>query len=234
MLTGLYNSASAMNAASVRQDVLSRNLAHAGIPGYKRSHVTFESFGEGTQEPNASRFGSRNTVVETDFTPGPVQQTERPLDIAIDGDGFFVLEGPNGPLLTRNGVFNRNEAGELVTSSGYTMANSPIIPPNAATGDLRIGTDGAVFANGVQVGQVEVVTVPNTGSLKNVGTTLFEAPPGVNTEPTDSRVLQGFRENANVSSVIEMIQMLAGMRHHEANSKALRTISEAVEKHTSG
>lgn len=234
MLTGLYTSASAMNAASVRQDILSRNLAHAGIPGFKRSHVTFESFGEGANEPEASRFGSRNTAIETDFTAGAIQQTDRTLDLAIEGEGFFVLDGPNGPLLTRNGVFNRNDAGQLVTSSGYVMAGSPIIPPNVATEELTIGTDGAVFANGVPLGQIERVTVPDTSLLNPVGTTLYETPPGVVTDPAEGRLLQGFRENANVSSVIEMIQMLAGMRHHEANSKALRVISEAVEKHTTG
>lgn len=233
MLTGLYNSSSAMNAAAVRQDIIARNLAHSEMPGFKRVQTTFEAFGRPTNEVEPNRLGTRATITKTDFSPGPLKSTGRKLDLAIAGDGFFQLEGPNGPLLTRNGVFYRNAGGQLINSIGYPVSGANAIPPNIPTEAIKISADGRISANGQQFGQLEIVTVPDTATLEDFGTTLFQAPPGVQTAPADGTIQQGFREQANVTTVTEMVQMLAGMRHHEANSKVMQLMADTLQRHTS-
>ena len=232
MLRGLYSSAAAMNAAATHHDVVSRNLAHVNVPGFKRSHVSFESLAS-TSHPNTSDNIGANARTETDFTPGAFERTGRPLDLAIEGDGFFTLDGPDGPLFTRNGSFHRTDDGQLVTSSGYPVAGSPTIPPDVADADIQIAGNGEISVNGNVLGQLEIAGFTDNSRLRSVGTTLFAAPPAMPPGDSDARVQQGTRERSNVNSVIEMVQMLAGMRHHEASSKALQAIAEAVEKHTS-
>lgn len=230
MLTGLYNSVSAMNAAAVRQDVIASNLAHSDIPGFKRALVSFESM-QSEAERGYDAFRPQ-TSVKTDFAQGIMEQTGRALDLAIAGDGFFAIEGPDGPLLSRNGVLTRNESGQLVTASGYALADSPTIPVEVATSDISIGSDGTVSAAGTIIGRIELVTIDDPSQLLRVGTTMFQAPQGVQTQAAEGEIRQGVRERPNMSTVVEMVQMLSGIRHNEANQKAMEAISDAIQKHT--
>lgn len=232
MMTGLYNSAAAMEAASLRQEVLSRNLAHATITGYKRTNVSFDRFasdetaGAPTNVPPLT-----TTRTQTDFSQGAMKRTGRALDLAISGSGFFQVQGPDGPLLTRNGVFNRTDSGTLVTSSGYELVDSPVLPTDVATSDITIAASGMLSVAGRRLGNIKIVTVADPTRLTPSGPTLFKPPEGAVMEAADGAIEQGAREQANVTSVIEMVQMLAGMRHHEANTKAIRMITDAVQRH---
>src|SRR5262249_54458016 len=111
MISGLYSAASALDAAEQAHDITAHNIAHASVPGYRRRSVTFETFSRDSTEQIATESSSSNSLgvrasnVYTDFTPGDYQYTGNSLDLAVQGDGFFVLDGPNGPLYTRNGVF---------------------------------------------------------------------------------------------------------------------------------
>ncbi len=233
MLSGLYSAASAMNASAARQDIISRNLAHSTMPGFRRSFVTFESFGPSGNAAAGTGHGSRASKVHTDFSAGPVERTGRPLDLAIAGDAFFTVDGPDGPLYTRNGVLHRDADGQLVTVSGYPLAGVGNIPATVANQDINITANGTVIAGGAQVGQLQLASFADKTQLEPVGTTLFankgNQPPGTG----DAVVEQGAREKSNVNSVTEMVQMLMGMRHHEANSKAVKMITEAIQQHTS-
>lgn len=226
MLQGLYSAASAMGTQAERQDIIARNLAHVNVPGFKRMLLGLEAKQAGRPD-RMSPSGSQ----QTDFSQGIMEQTGRKLDVAISGDGFFVFEGPRGDVYSRNGVLNRNDAGELVNASGYLLKDSPRLPPTVAENDITITPQGQMFANGQALGKIDIVTFADKSALKPVGTTLFEAPPGTNPAEAEGTIQQGMRERSNVSSVVEMVQMLAGMRHHEASARSMQMLFEAIQRH---
>lgn len=240
MLAGLYSAATGMNAAAEQHEIIARNLAHASVPGYRREIMvsqTFEAALNSELPPPSGHeaWGVQTLESVTDFGQGPLQRTEQPLDVALDGPGFFTVMGPNDiPLYTRNGGFQRSETGELVTAEGFRVqgSNGPItIPPNVALNQITIGLDGSVRGNKTEFGKLEIVEFLEPEKLRPVGATMFQAE-DLETEPSTARVIQGARELSNVSAVEELIAMLVGMRHYEASQRALRTISDAVGQNT--
>lgn len=240
MLAGLYSAATGMNAAAEQHEIIARNLAHASVPGFRREIMVSQTFeaalGEEFVPPSGREAWGVDTLeAVTDFGQGPLQRTGNPLDLAIDGEGFFTVMTPDhGPLYTRNGAFQRSPTGELVTSEGYLVEgeNGAItIPPDVAMNQISFGTDGSVSANGVQIGQLAIVEFADPTQLRPVGATLFYAE-GVESSAGTGRVVQGARELANVSAVEELIAMLVGMRHYEASQRALRSIADTVGQNT--
>jgi flagellar basal-body rod protein FlgF len=236
MLQGYYSAASGMSAALRNQDVLAQNLAHAVVPGYRRQGLSFSSFvvpgsapadASGTPPPHGVQIAKHAST----FAPGPLQQTGNPLECALQGDGFFVLDGPKGPLYTRNGQFQLNAEGQLVSQAGYPVrgVGGPLsIPQNAAK--IQIAQDGTIMADNTSVGQLELASFADAGQLIRAGTTLFQAPPGTTTQPFTGTVRQGYREGSNVQIIHEMVQMIAGMRQYEAAGKAMRSLSDAMQQ----
>ena len=126
MLSGLYSAATALDAATTQHEVISRNLAHAHQPGYRREVAVFPSFESALHQAQGvtsgqEAWGVAAAEVVTDFSAGSIQHTERSLDFAINGDGFFVLDGPRGALYTRDGVFHVNEQRQLTSSDGLLV-----------------------------------------------------------------------------------------------------------------
>jgi flagellar basal-body rod protein FlgF len=240
MLQGYYSAASAMSAALQNQDILSQNLAHAPVPGYRRQTLSFEEFvasQSAANDPTSSQqlHGANIAKHSSSFEAGAYQKTGNPLDCAIQGDGFFVIDGPNGPLYTRNGQFQVNTDGQLVSPSGYTVMGSggPLqIPSNAA--QIQIAMDGTISADNTQVGQLRVVSFNDPNQLVRAGTTLFSAPDDVTPQTSTATIRQGYREGSNVSVVQEMVQMISGMRQYESASKALRSLSDAMQQRING
>jgi flagellar basal body rod protein FlgG len=239
MLSGLYSAATGMNASAAQHEIIARNLAHANVPGFRRSVMvsqTFESALDDARKVQVRReaWGVAETGVRTDFGAGTIQYTQAPLDLAIAGDGFFELAGPNGPLYTRNGTFHLNEGGELVSSDGLVLqgnGGSVAIPPEISLDEVLIGRDGTVSARGTQLGQITLVQFADTDGLQQEGTTLFSAQDTA-LQPGGGEIIQGARELSNVSAVEELIAMIAGLRHYEASQRALRSISDAVAQNT--
>lgn len=239
MLAGLYSAATGMNAAAKQHEVIARNLAHSNVPGFRRQIMVSETFESALQTavlPSGHEaWGVSPKVVVTDFGQGIIQRTEQPLDVAIDGKGFFTVEGPDGVMLhTRNGAFNRNETGQLVTSEGFLVQGEggPItIPPEVPLNQVVIGIDGGVRSKTATYGKLQIVDFADPQQLQPVGATMYFAD---NLESTagSGRVLQGCRELANVSAVEELVAMLVGMRHYEASQRALRSIAETVGQNT--
>ncbi len=237
MIQGFYSAASALDVASRNHEIVAQNLAHANMPGYRRRTIAFESFDQALSAayPNATRTTTSPQVsrVRTVFEPGSYQATDGPLDLAIQGDGFFVLQGPKGPLYTRNGVFTLNGEGEMRSMDGLPVLGTggPIqIPPG--TLQITVREDGSVLADRAQLGQLQLASFADPNLLVPVGTTLFEAPASVAAQPSTATVQQGFRESSNVQVVDEMVQMIAGMRHYEAAERALRSLSDAIALNT--
>ncbi len=223
VIRGLYSAASGMQATSLQQDVTAHNLNHAVKPGYQREVLRFQASGpsEALQGPETS--------LHTDFSPGSLEHTGSFLDVALEGPGFFTIDGPNGPLYSRCGTFALNGAGQIVTQEGRTVRGTggPIeIPPG--TSQIEILDDGTVVADGAELDQLSVVAFQNPHELRRVGTTYFEAPPNAARDTTGPNVRQGYREQGNTTIVHEMVQMISGLRQFEATQRALRSLGDSI------
>jgi flagellar basal-body rod protein FlgF len=234
MVNGLYSAASAMDAAQQKHDVVAQNLANANVSGYRRRGLSFEQLlAQSTSQVGSGVTGTRSSKEYSAFDAGPMQYTGNPLDAAVQGDSFFVLQGPKGPLYTRNGNFQINGKGQLQSSSGLLVngTNGPIQIP-ADSKQITISPDGTVLADKNPVGQLQLAHFADDNNLIPAGTTLFTAPADVQPQTSTDKVLQGYREGSNVQVVNEMVNMIAGMRHFEAAQHALKTISDAVQQNT--
>jgi flagellar basal-body rod protein FlgG len=151
-----------------------------------------------------------------------------------DATTWFVVDGPNGPLLTRNGGFTLNDLNQLITRSGLVVrgqAGRITIPPQTAT--VNFGTEGAVIADGVIIDNLLLASIQNPTSMIRVGDTLFQGPtPNGPPIPGSVRVVQGLLEQPNQNVVVDMVGMLQGLRHYEAAQRSLRSLSEALALNT--
>src|SRR6266851_5109420 len=219
MIRGIYSAATALDVASQTQDVIAHNLAHMNVPGYRHRGVAFTTFDHflSPEVPTDSPAGTQISKDFHNFQPGAMQMTGAPLDLALTGDGFFVLQGPDGPVYSRDGVFHRNEQGQLRNTSGLPVLgeNGPITLPGNAT-EVTVSGDGMIRAGGQEVGRLRQVRFANPRSLERVGTTLFSNPSGAQQEPATGTVLQGYRESSNVQVANEMVAMIRGTRYFEA------------------
>jgi flagellar basal body rod protein FlgG len=230
MLRGIYSVANAMEAASRTQELAAENLTHAATPGYRRQGTHFTvAASDGSLEAATQHLPASRTFSHIDT--GPVQQTDNPYDLAIIGNGFFALDGPNGTMYTRNGGFQRGPDGQLQTrGGGYTVRGGVNIPADASR--IAISADGTVSADGAPVGQIELATIANPDTMRRVGDTLFESATAQPAAQGEIRVEQGYREGSNVQPVQEMVAMMVGMRQYEAAERALRSMSDAIQQNT--
>jgi flagellar basal body rod protein FlgG len=168
---------------------------------------------------------------------GTIEQTGRSLDVALQGDGFFVVEGPRGPLYTRNGRFHVNDAGELVTIDGLKLQGSGgevRLRPGTSTESLQITAEGELISEGSSIARLELVRFAEPTELQRAGKSLFSAPDGVIPERSEATVAQGMLEGSNVSAVSELIELIAASRQYEAASQAMRSITQATQQNIHG
>jgi len=225
-----------MESASRGQEIAAENLTHSVTPGYRRQGTLFEL----NTDANSGESATQNTANArsprgySNFESGPLQQTSDPLDLALVGNAFFVLDGPNGPVYTRNGGFERNASGQLqARGSGYRLRGSGgaiSVPPDAT--QINVTADGVVFANGGEVGRLQLATFDRPETMRRVGATLFDADNPQTPPPGAVRIAQGYREGSNVQPVQEMVAMMVGMRHYQAAEKALSALSDAIAQNT--
>ncbi len=199
---------------------ITQNLANASTPGFKRQLSGFVSeFGDGGANISAAQ--------NSDFTQGSLKQTQRALDLAINGDGFFVVETPKGPLYTRYGSFQLNAQRQLVDSVGRTVSgqSGPItFPPDAAADSIQISRQGVISAAGSNIGRLKIVDFEDPHRLTHAGGTHFEAPGDI--EPrnaTSSTIQQGFVESSNVNIARELVDLITVSRMYQANVKCIST-----------
>ncbi len=236
MVRGMYSAATGLQAYSQQQDVLAENVAQASTPGYRQKGTVYETFdrvlGRGVP-PTGDIVGTRVVGTYTDFTPGTLQHTGQPYDLALDHDSFFILNGPRGQIYTRNGSFHVNQQGLVVSQAGYPLqgtAGNIRVP--ASTINFQVATDGTVTADGNRVAQIQRARFTKPEQLVSVGPTLFRAPPGSGLQYSMARVVQGYHESSNVQPAQAMIQMLVGMRYFDAAGRAMRAIAETIALNT--
>jgi flagellar basal-body rod protein FlgG len=259
-INALQSAASALSALNTSLDVSANNLANINTAGFKSSRANFQDLiyveraQPGTTNANQDQrpighyigLGVRVSGTHLDFTQGAPQTTGRPLDIMIDGEGFFEVAvedslGPNGLAYTRAGNLALNSDGEIVLANDQGRRIQPVIqvPANAKT--ITIGADGQVFvslegeAEPSQVGQLNLSTFINPAGLKQVGENLYvetsaSGPPNSGVPGVDGRgaIKAGFLEASNVDPTKELIELIRTQRAFEMNSQSIRSADETL------
>jgi len=228
----------ASSIAALGQDfeVAAHNLANISTTGYKRLrscfHSQLESLLAGMEQAAGATAGGVQSEISVDFSQGDLIRTGRPLDLAIEGPGFFIIETPEGPLYGRNGSFRTNANGQLVDAEGRTVAGEAgpiVIPPAVSHLNVRISRDGTVSAGTSRLGRLRLVEFGDTSRLESVGGSCFRP-----TEPTTpaaavaTTVHQGYQEASNVPAVRELIRLILISRLYEANIKSAQTVDEQM------
>jgi flagellar basal-body rod protein FlgG len=229
MLNGLYAAASGMEAQQMQLDSVSNDLANVDTPGYQAQVLGFRDLLYTSAGPqNATNFatgaGSAAQEVGRDQSAGALQQTGRPLDVAVLGTGFLQVQRPNGTLgLTRNGALELNANRQLTTSTGM-LVQPPVTIPNGASMDkLTITANGNVEVSGRVVGRIGLVTVPAPNGLLDSGDSTFSATAasGAIRAATGASLQQGSLEASNVNMATAMGQMIDAQRSYQMDSKAI-------------
>ncbi|MDO8587049.1 MAG: flagellar basal-body rod protein FlgG [Armatimonadota bacterium] len=254
MIRSLWTAATGMEAQQLNIDVISNNLANVNTVGFKKSRVDFQDLlyqtlrAAGTAESQDAQvptgiqvgLGTRAAATQKIFTQGDFQQTQNPLDLVIEGDGFFQVTTPNGDTVySRDGAFKRDAQGRMVTSDGYPMDPQITIPADA-TG-VSIGSDGTVSvtlsgqAAPQEVGKIQIARFANPAGLDSIGRNLLRATAASGDAVTDvpgtnglGTIGHGFVEMSNVKVVEEMVNMIIAQRAYEINAKAIQTADDML------
>ena len=249
MIRSLWIAKTGLDAQQTQLDVISNNLANVSTNGFKRSRAVFEDLlYQNLRQPGAQSsqqttvpsglmlgVGVRPVSTEHIFTQGSLTNTANDLDIAINGPGFFQIQMPDGTLAyTRDGAFQRDSTGQIVTSSGYPLSPALTIPSTATS--LTISRDGVVSITQtgstalIQLGNIQLATFVNPGGLQSTGENLFvetasSGTPTPNTPGSNGAGVlnQKYVENSNVNVAEELVSMIQTQRAYEMNSKAIST-----------
>ena len=249
MIRSLWIARTGLDAQQTQLDVIANNLANVSTNGFKRSRAVFEDLlyqtirqpgaqsSQQTQIPTGLQLGSEARPISTAhlFSQGNLQKTDNSLDVAIQGEGFFPILLPDGTTgYTRDGSFQKDNQGQIVTSNGYPLSPNITIPANALS--VSIGTDGTVSvtqsgsAASTQIGSIQVATFINAGGLQSMGQNLFletaaSGTPTPNTPGLNGAgvVNQGYVETSNVNVAEELVSMIQTQRAYELNSKVIST-----------
>jgi flagellar basal-body rod protein FlgG len=241
-----------MIAQQRRVDVIANNLANVNTTGFKRSRASFEDVLYETIQgarigSNAEALGSmqvgrgvRLAAVTRIHTTGGAEMTGRPLDLAIDGEGFFQVQLGDGTIAyTRDGNFTLSENGQLVTSQGHVLVPDILLPADATSITISPGGEvtvaGGSAGDAVEVGRIELVRFANPAGLMALGGNLYAetaaSGPAANGMPGEEgfgRLLQGSLESSNVEIVQEMTDMIAAQRAYEINARAIKAAEEMM------
>lgn len=253
MIRALWTAATGMQAQQLNMDVIANNLANVNSSGFKKSRADFQDIlyqttkaaGTGVggeQVPTGIQvgLGARVAAVQKVFTTGDFVQTENELDLAIEGEGFFQVEMPDGTeAYTRSGAMKKDNTGRLVTSDGFPIIPEVVIPEGAtaisigSSGNVEVLMDGENFAQ--EVGVIELFRFGNPIGLKSLGRNLYSETPttgapmaGTPGDEGFGTLSQGFLEGSNVNIMEEMVNMIAGQRAYEVNSKTIQTADEML------
>jgi flagellar basal body rod protein FlgG len=225
--TGLDNAAAALRYWERRQEVLANNLANVNTDGFKAERAFAHLLGDG-----------RTPAIDTatDLAPGPMTATGTPLDLAVEHDGFFVVQTPGGERLSRGGELHLDAKHRLVDQSGNALlgeddakggARGAVVLP-AGTASIQIDRGGAVIADGHQVARLRLEGIPAGTSLQHEAAGLFAAPPArARIAPADRSIRQGVREESNVGTVQSLVDMISVQRAYASVQKVLTTIDSA-------
>jgi flagellar basal-body rod protein FlgG len=258
MIRSLWVAKTGLEAQQTNVDVISNNLANVSTNGFKRQRPVFEDLlyqtlrqpgaqsTQQTQVPSGLQLGTGVRPVATAriFTTGNLQNTGNPLDLAVNGNGFFQVTLPDGSVsYTRDGAFQLDNQGQMVTSNGYPLQPTITIPPNAVS--ITVGSDGtvSVLAAGAtaptQVGQIQLANFINPAGLQARGENLFLETAASGTAQTNvpgtnglGALNQGFVETSNVNVTEELVNLITAQRAFEINSRSIQSSDQMLQKLT--
>lgn len=256
MMRSLWISKTGMEAQQTQLDTISNNLANASTNGYKKSHAVFEDLmyqnlrqvgansSEQTTLPTGLQVGLGTRAVATgrNFSQGNLQQSSNPLDLAVRGNGFFQVQMPDGTLgYTRDGSFQVDAQGVLVTNNGYALQPGITIPVGAQSVTIaQDGTVSAMLSGQTQpqiLGEIQLASFVNPAGLEPKGQNIFTETVASGTPSAGEPGLnglgalqQGFVETSNVNVVEELVSMIQTQRAYELNSKAIQTSDQMLQK----
>jgi flagellar basal-body rod protein FlgG len=235
MLEGLYTAAAGMAAQQQRMDALSNDVANVNTAGYKRVRVGFRDLVYQADGPNGMRTGSGAAAVQLGRgnAQGSFEKTDEPLDVAISGDGYFQVRdsGTGQTVLTRNGSFQVNGNGQLVTAEGDRLVPPIQLPRGVDPSTISIASDGTVSSAGRALGQLQLVTVPAPTGLQANGNGYFSptAASGGVRRAAGASVQQGVLEASNVDLADAMVDMMDAQRSYSMASKAIHMQDQMME-----
>jgi len=258
MIRSLWIAKTGLDAQQTNMDVIANNLANVSTNGFKRQRAVFEDLmyqtlrqpgaqsSEQTTIPSGLQIGTgvRPVATERLHSQGNLSKTDSSKDVAINGQGFFQVQMPDGSLAyTRDGSFQTDQNGQLVTNGGFPVQPAITVPANALS--MTIGRDGTVSVTQqgqtqpVQVGQLTLSTFINDAGLESVGENLYQETQASGA-PTDSTpglngaglLYQGYVETSNVNVAEELVSMIQTQRAYEINSKAISTSDQMLQKLT--
>jgi flagellar basal-body rod protein FlgG len=253
MNLSLYSAATGMEAQQLNLNTIANNLANVNTPGFKRSKIEFQDLlyqnprasgsdsGGGNLVPTGVEVGNGSRVAATSkvFTQGQLTNTGEKLDVAVQGEGFFEVQRPDGTrAYTRDGSFKLNAQGQVVTIDGLpVLSGFPTIPPG--TTGVTIAEDGAITmqgSNGTQTANLTLTRFANPAGLRSMGGNLYEETAASGTPESGKpgelgfgRTIQGYIENSNVNIVEEMVALIVAQRAYEINSKSIQTSDEMLQ-----
>ncbi len=255
MQRALWTAAAGMGVQQTNLDVIANNLANVNTTGFKKSRAEFEDLlyqtvnAPGTSSSASTLIpagvqvglGAKTASVKRMFSQGDFKATESPLDLVIEGDGFFKVTRPDGTLVyTRDGSFSTNESGNLVNSQGYLLDPPIVIPTDAKS--VTIGRDGTVSVRLAdettsQIGNIEIAHFINPAGLQSLGNNLYvpsraSGDPILGTPGAEGlgELQQGFLETSNVQVVNELVDMITAQRAYELNSRAIKASDEMLQQ----
>ena len=256
MLRSLYTAATGMNAQQLKMDLIANNLANANTTGFKRARAEFEDIlsdtlrtpgltapqGGTAPSPLEVGLGVRTGTTTRSLSQGDVVSTQNPLDVAIQGQGYFRILRPSGDYAyTRAGNFRVDSLGRMVTQQGEVVDPQITVPADST--ELTISSTGLVTCKvpgrdvPQELGNLDLTMFQNPGAMTSLGGNLYAANPSTG-EPLQVRpgeqaaggLAQGFLETANVKAVEEMIDMITTQRAYELNSKVIQTADQMLQK----
>lgn len=256
MIPSLWISKTGLDAQQINMNVISNNLANVSTNGFKRSRAVFEDLmyqtirQAGTNSsidttlPSGLQLGTgvRPVATERIHSQGNLSKTDSSKDVAVDGPGFFAVQLPDGNIAyTRDGSFQLDQNGQLVTNSGFPIIPEINIPPNSI--NINIARDGIITASvqgqtqPVSIGQLNLTSFINDSGLENIGGNLYQetqasgapidTPPGLNGA---GLLYQGYVETSNVNVAEELVNMIQTQRAYEINSKSINTSDQMLQK----
>jgi flagellar basal-body rod protein FlgF len=233
MIKGIFNTAASMVPRQKKQEIIANNLANSETVGFKKDSLFLRVFKDAQSTGNRPGPSWEVRMIDeiyTSFAPGSLERTGRDLDVALQGDGFFVLQTEDGEAYTRNGEFSISADGTLVNSERLPVMtdSGPIVIQG---GTISIGTDGQISIHEVPVAELRVVAFEDPTKLKKIGDGLFVAAPEA--EPLNlenAEVRQGYLERSNVDVLKEMVDMIETYRGFETGQKMIQIQDETLAK----
>ena len=232
MLRGLYSGATALQYQERQHQITSSNLAHLNTVGHRRA--VFSVGENSSSESSTEKQSGAGVTSHVDFmSEGRMERTERPLDLAIRGEGFFQYQGAEGVVFSKNGVLYRSPDGQLQNRDGLPLIgeNGPIsIPVEIGVPQIEISRDGSITANGNTIDKLAIAEFEDVNLLEGESQTDFRLGKAIIKPAENSVVDQGVRELSNAQPVTELINLIISSRHFEAAQRAIRAISDSIQQ----